>query len=36
MPSMSAPITTGTMTPKRSARRPISTPPSANPIMVAV
>ena len=35
-PRPSAPRPTGTSTPKRSARRPISTPPRPKPIIVSV
>src|SRR5438034_8524078 len=35
-PRLSAPITTGTMTPKRSASRPIRMPPTPKPIIVSV
>ncbi len=35
-PSPSVPTTIGTMTPNRSARRPISTPPTPKPISVNV
>ncbi len=33
---MTVPKISGTLMPKRSASRPISTPPTAKPIMVAV
>ena len=36
MPSMTAPSTTGAITPKRSAKRPINTPPAAKPNIVRV
>src|SRR5258706_16384824 len=35
-PRLTAPTSTGTITPKRSESLPISTPPSPNPIMVNV
>src|SRR6266852_1426415 len=35
-PRLTEPMSTGTITPKRSESRPISTPPSPNPIMVNV
>ena len=35
-PSPTAPSTTGTITPKRSASRPISTPPRPKPTIVSV
>ncbi len=34
--SDTAPISTGIITPKRSATRPISTPPTTKPIIVSV